>query len=84
MEVRKRVGYLPESVPLYRDMTALNYLMYIGEIRGIKNRRDRIPILSSVFPHINSTIGYYTSWMLQTAEPIHRIYLVTHPLSRQT
>lgn len=39
MEVRKRVGYLPESVPLYRDMTALSYLMYIGEIRGIKNRR---------------------------------------------
>jgi len=41
MEVRKRVGYLPESVPLYRDMTALSYLMYIGEIRGISNRRDK-------------------------------------------
>jgi ABC-2 type transport system ATP-binding protein len=41
MEVRKRVGYLPENVPLYRDMTALNYLMYIGEIRGIKKRKDR-------------------------------------------
>src|SRR5436190_3940718 len=41
MEVRKRVGYLPESVPLYRDMTALAYLMYMGEIRGVKNRKDR-------------------------------------------
>jgi ABC-2 type transport system ATP-binding protein len=41
MEVRKRVGYLPESVPLYRDMSALGYLMYIGEIRGVKNRRDK-------------------------------------------
>lgn len=41
MEVRKRVGYLPESVPLYRDMTAIQYLMYIGEIRGVKQRRDR-------------------------------------------
>lgn len=41
MEVRKRVGYLPESVPLYRDMTALGYLMYIAEIRGVKHRRDR-------------------------------------------
>ncbi len=39
MEVRKRVGYLPENVPLYRDMTARGYLMYIGEIRGVKNRR---------------------------------------------
>ena len=35
LEVRKRVGYLPENVPLYRDMTARGYLIYIGEIRGI-------------------------------------------------
>jgi ABC-2 type transport system ATP-binding protein len=41
MEVRKRVGYLPENVPLYRDMTALGYLMYIAEIRGVPKRRDR-------------------------------------------
>jgi ABC-2 type transport system ATP-binding protein len=41
MEVRKRVGYLPENVPLYRDMTARDYLMYLGEIRGLKNRRQR-------------------------------------------
>ena len=40
MEVRKRVGYLPENVPLYRDLTARGYLMYIGEIRGLKNRRQ--------------------------------------------
>ena len=41
MEVRKRVGYLPENVPLYRDMTARAYLMYLGEIRGIKNRDQK-------------------------------------------
>ncbi|MBC8098036.1 MAG: ABC transporter ATP-binding protein [Armatimonadetes bacterium] len=41
MKVRERVGYLPESVPLYRDMTPLQYLMYIAEIRGVKQRRDR-------------------------------------------
>lgn len=41
MQVRQHVGYLPESVPLYRDMTALSYLMYIAEIRGVKQRRDR-------------------------------------------
>jgi ABC-2 type transport system ATP-binding protein len=41
LEVRQRVGYLPENVPLYRDMTARGYLMYIGEIRGLRQRRDR-------------------------------------------
>ncbi len=41
MEVRKRVGYLPENVPLYRDMTARGYLMYLGEIRGVRNLRRK-------------------------------------------
>ncbi len=41
LEVRRRVGYLPENVPLYRDMTARGYLLYVGEIRGIKHRRQR-------------------------------------------
>src|SRR5690606_23288681 len=41
MEVRKRVGYLPENVPIYRDMTCRGYLSYIGEIRGVKNRRQK-------------------------------------------
>lgn len=41
LEVRKRVGYLPENVPLYRDMTALGYLTYLGEIRGVRNVRAR-------------------------------------------
>ncbi len=41
MDVRRRVGYLPENVPLYRDMTARGYLMYVSEIRGLKGRADR-------------------------------------------
>ena len=41
LEVRRRVGYLPENVPLYRDMSARAYLMYIAEIRGVKARRAR-------------------------------------------
>lgn len=41
LEVRRRVGYLPENVPLYRDMTALGYLMYMAEIRGVADRRAK-------------------------------------------
>jgi ABC-2 type transport system ATP-binding protein len=41
MEVRKHVGYLPESVPLYRDMTALGFLMYLGEVRGVPQLKSR-------------------------------------------
>jgi len=41
MEVRKNVGYLPENVPLYRDMTAIGFLMYLGQVRGVKNLKSR-------------------------------------------
>jgi ABC-2 type transport system ATP-binding protein len=34
-EVRKRIGYLPESPPLYSDMTVTAYLRFVGRIRGI-------------------------------------------------
>jgi len=41
LEVRKRVGYLPETVPLYTDMTALEYLKFMAELRHIPNSEDR-------------------------------------------
>ena len=42
LEVRKRVGYLPESVPLYYDMVVFDYLKYMGELRHIPDVDDRV------------------------------------------
>lgn len=44
LEVRKKIGYLPENVPLYEDMKVLEYLKFIAEIRGLSKgeARDRI------------------------------------------
>jgi len=40
LEVRKRVGYLPESVPLYTDQSVWSYLNFIAEARGVgKSKR---------------------------------------------
>lgn len=41
LEVRRRVGYLPESVPLYTDMTVLDYLKYMGDLHGVANSIER-------------------------------------------
>ena len=41
LEVRKRVGYLPETVPLYSDMTALEYLKFMADLRHIPNSKER-------------------------------------------
>lgn len=35
MEVRKRIGYLPEHPPVYNDMTVRSYLRFVGKIKGI-------------------------------------------------
>ena len=35
-EVRKRVGYLPESPPLYREMTPRSYLDFVARIKGVE------------------------------------------------
>jgi len=39
MEVKKRIGYLPETPPLYRDMTVESYLRYTGSLRGLTNKK---------------------------------------------
>ena len=35
VEVRKRIGYLPETAPLYVDMRVDDYLRFVGEARGL-------------------------------------------------
>ncbi len=42
LEVRKRVGYLPESVPLYPEMSVVQYLDFMAELRRIPKREDRV------------------------------------------
>jgi ABC-2 type transport system ATP-binding protein len=36
LEVRRRVGYLPENAPLYHDMDVVSYLAFVAEVRGIQ------------------------------------------------
>lgn len=41
LKVRERIGYLPESVPLYLEMRVIEYLTFRAKLRGIPaDRRD--------------------------------------------
>ncbi len=42
IEVRRRVGYLPETVPLYPDLSVTEYLRYMGSLRRVAALDDRI------------------------------------------
>src|SRR5512135_872664 len=44
MEVKRRIGYLPESPPVYPEMEVIEYLDFVGRIKGVPkaNLRSRI------------------------------------------
>ena len=44
VETKKKIGYMPESAPLYGEMIVEDYLKYVAQIHG-ENPEERIPQL---------------------------------------
>ena len=42
IEVKKRIGYLPEGAPVYGDMTPARLLEFVAEIRGVGDQGEKI------------------------------------------
>ena len=40
LDVRRRIGYLPENPPLYLEMTVIGYLRFVAKIKGVP--KDKI------------------------------------------
>jgi ABC-2 type transport system ATP-binding protein len=62
LEVRKKIGYLPENAPLYPDMTVLDYLHFIMGLRDVPRERFRsrtreMTEICGLEPVINRNIG---------------------------
>ncbi len=43
IEVKKRIGYLPETPPLYGEMTVTDYLIYVAKLKRVS--KEKIPML---------------------------------------
>jgi ABC-2 type transport system ATP-binding protein len=41
LEVRKRIGYLPENPPLYPEMTVASYLNFVAKIKGARSNQRK-------------------------------------------
>ncbi|MBK7456702.1 MAG: ATP-binding cassette domain-containing protein [Anaerolineales bacterium] len=68
LEVRKRVGYLPETVPLYTDMVVFDYLKFMGDLRKIPNvdaRVDEVLDMVGLSDRSNGYIGNLSKGMRQ-------------------
>jgi len=42
LEVRRRVGYVPETIPLYPDMGVYDYLKFMADLRHLSDAEDRV------------------------------------------
>src|SRR6266568_3262257 len=47
-EVKRRIGYLPEHPPLYKEMTVRAYLVFVARIKGVPGSRVRDSVESAV------------------------------------
>jgi ABC-2 type transport system ATP-binding protein len=68
LEVRRRVGYLPETVPLYPDMTVFDYLKFMADLRHLPDAEDRVDeVLESVHleERADTYIGNFSKGMRQ-------------------
>ena len=50
LEIKKLIGYLPESAPVYQDMLVYDYLQYVADIREMpaESREDRIKEIAGI------------------------------------
>lgn len=60
LAVKKRIGYLPESNALYYDMYVREYLDFIADVHGLKQKKQRISAviaLTGLTPESKKRIG---------------------------
>jgi ABC-2 type transport system ATP-binding protein len=62
IEVKKRIGYLPENPPVYTDMTARAYLRFVASIKGVPRKAreseiERVATKTSCTQFLHRVIG---------------------------
>lgn len=61
LEIRKKIGYLPEHNPLYREMYVREYLAFIAKVFNVPNPKSRIEELieqTGLSPEANKKIEF--------------------------
>lgn len=68
LDARRHLGYLPETVPLYPEMSVEGYLTFVGRLRRVDNLAQRVDdVLKAVdlLPRAQSYIGTLSKGMRQ-------------------
>ena len=68
MEARRHIGYLPESTPLYPEMTIYRYLDFMGRLRDVQDRPhaiERVMDQVSISDRADQLIGQLSKGLRQ-------------------
>ena len=58
LEVRRKVGYVPETVPLYPDMTVFEYLKFMADLRRLPDAENRVDEILEKLSLVDRAEGY--------------------------
>ena len=50
-KAKKCIGYLPETPPLYTDMTVLEYLLFVAELKKVPKKERKEQVRDIKFPY---------------------------------
>lgn len=61
LETKRRIGYLPETPPLYPEMTVKGYLAFVARIKGVrggqvKSELERVAAATGITPELGRVI----------------------------
>jgi ABC-2 type transport system ATP-binding protein len=70
VEVRKRIGFLPETVPLYSELSVKSFLAFSGSIKGLSGQRlprevDKVIHQCGLAEHKRRLIKYLSKGLKQ-------------------
>ncbi len=62
LEAKRRIGYLPETPPLYPELTVRGYLKFVGELKGVprgklKGEIERVATGTGIVPELDRLTG---------------------------
>jgi ABC-2 type transport system ATP-binding protein len=70
LQARAHIGYLPETVPLYPEMSVRNYLDFMAKLKGVRNRRAEVDLVmdkARIGHRANDQIGKLSRGLRQRA-----------------
>lgn len=70
LEIKRQIGYIPENAALYESLTPLEFMEFIGEMRGLAGEqiREKGEALMKIFemqPHLDQRISTFSKGMRQ-------------------